>query len=63
MCENKLYLPQKNEKKKKNMEESISIEEIRELALRYIQEDECGVIPARKDAFALLIRPILAKKK
>ncbi|MCL1945757.1 MAG: hypothetical protein FWF51_01195 [Chitinivibrionia bacterium] len=45
------------------MEESISIEEIRELALRYIQEDECGVIPARKDAFALLIRPISAKKK
>ena len=45
------------------MEESISIEEIRELALMYIQEDECGVIVDRKDAFALLVRPISAKKK
>jgi len=45
------------------MEESISIEEIRELALRYINENECVNIPERGEAFALLMRKIPVKKK
>ncbi|MCL2844113.1 MAG: hypothetical protein FWE23_01470 [Chitinivibrionia bacterium] len=45
------------------MEESISTLEIRELALRYIDIDECATIPEREEAFALLVRPISAKKK
>jgi hypothetical protein len=49
-------------------EESISIEEIRELALRYIDESECGALVRPRDIFALLVRPltlsaIFGKKK
>lgn len=47
-------------------EESIDIEEIRELALRYIDESECGAVIRPKDVFALLVRPaptIFTKKK
>lgn len=47
-------------------EESISIEDIRELALRYITEDECGELIYPNDIFALKIRKIssiFSKKK
>lgn len=42
-------------------EESISIEEIRELALRYIGEDECGALIYPKDVFAMRVRPLSQK--
>jgi len=46
--------------------ESISIEEIRELALMYIDESECSALIRPKEIFALLVRKtpmFFAKKK
>jgi hypothetical protein len=43
-------------------EESISVEEILELASVYIDIDEYATILNPKDLFALLVRPISAKK-
>jgi len=40
----------------------ISVKEIRELALRYIGEDECTDIPDRHNIFAIFTRPIIKKK-
>jgi len=46
--------------------ESVSIEEIRDLALIYIDESECGAQIRKGDAFALLVRKVptfFGKKK
>lgn len=44
-------------------EESISVEEILDLALRYIDESECGVIARPNELFALFVRPIASAGK
>ena len=45
------------------MEESVSVEEIRELALRYIDKSECCEIARPNELFALFIRQLPPDKK
>jgi len=46
----------------KEIDGLIGVKEIRELALRYIDEDECTDIPDRHNIFAIFTRPIIKKK-